>query len=142
MVILSLIILNENVIDQDTLYDQLKRLGFKEKENHPVFGEWEKLIDKFIKQLYLARKKKESTNQNDKCIYDYMIGSRSKHEIGEVKIRKFIANIFGVEEQQEQQGDDEEEEEEVVLRPSFQGQQSSQGRPHPARGRSQNRRGH
>ena len=44
-------ILNNYVLDM--LYDQLKRLGFEKGTEHPLFHDWEKLLEsKFVSNLF------------------------------------------------------------------------------------------
>lgn len=51
LVIISIIYLSEKEITQDALYEQLKRLGFRQDNKHPIFQDWAKLIEqKFTKQ--------------------------------------------------------------------------------------------
>lgn len=71
----------------EKLYEHLKKLGFREKEPHPEFGDWAKLIEtKFPKELYLERTKKKGEQ-----IYEYRVGSRAKLEISKKSIVEFIS---------------------------------------------------
>jgi len=91
MLILCFIHLNEAVIEHTMLYDQLKWVGLKEKEKDEVFGDWEKLIDKFVKQSYLKRTR--IPNRDDKT-FEYRMGPRALIEIDENKISQFVNKIF------------------------------------------------
>ncbi len=78
----------------DALFEQLKRLGLREKENHPIFGEWEKLLDtKFTKELYLDRKKSDKVGANGQLTFDYRMGPRAMVEIDKKDILQFIALV-------------------------------------------------
>jgi len=121
LTILGMILISNQVLDSESLYDQLKRLGIREGEPHPVFGEWEKLIDNaFVKQLYLTKKKSQDRTRNGKVMYEYKIGPRAIIELDKRKILEFVAGIYGEQldpiqlksleiEEEEVDGDDDEE---------------------------------
>eukprot|EP00026_Physarum_polycephalum_P012192 Phypoly_transcript_12471.p1 GENE.Phypoly_transcript_12471~~Phypoly_transcript_12471.p1 ORF type:complete len:130 (+),score=28.64 Phypoly_transcript_12471:706-1095(+) len=93
-----MIVINNNEIDQDTLYDQLKRLGLQEDEEHPIFGEWEKFIETTLtKQLYLDRKKTDQRSKTGKVLYNFRVGIRSLEEVGRKGIMEFVAETYGEE---------------------------------------------
>jgi hypothetical protein len=78
----------------EAMYDQLKRLGLREKENHPVFGDWERILEqKFTKEMYLDRKKSDRMNANGRLSYDYRIGPRAMVEIDKKDILQFISLV-------------------------------------------------
>jgi len=41
----------------DTLYAHLKNLGLSEGTSDPVLGDWKKLLDVWVKEMYLHRAK-------------------------------------------------------------------------------------
>jgi len=139
MIILALIYINNREIDKDTLFDQLKRMGLFPNENHEAIGDWEKLIEnKFVKELYLEKKKTDAHARDGKVLYLYKIGSRSIIEIGKKNILYFIAKIYGDEvapeelkeleneEESSESSSDEEEEEQGEEQSESQSQSQSQ----------------
>eukprot|EP01114_Cavostelium_apophysatum_P014890 TRINITY_DN3964_c0_g1_i1.p1 TRINITY_DN3964_c0_g1~~TRINITY_DN3964_c0_g1_i1.p1 ORF type:complete len:345 (-),score=80.65 TRINITY_DN3964_c0_g1_i1:10-1044(-) len=95
MAILGLIYLNNQEIDKDSLYTQLRRLGMRENEPHFQFGQWEKIVEKFVKELYLEKKRTTQQGKDGKTLYNYRIGQRALMEIGKKRILYFIANTYG-----------------------------------------------
>ncbi|EFA82749.1 hypothetical protein PPL_04444 [Heterostelium album PN500] len=137
-IILAIILLECGFIDSDQLYVYLGRLGFEVGHQHVVFGDWEKLIDKFVKELYLTRKK---TEKDRVAVFQYRFGPRAFAETSKKNIIRVVGDIYGVEEidpmilkqleiddGENEQQDDEEEQEfiPIVTRPSQRTQQSSQ----------------
>jgi len=97
MVILAIISLSNDVIESDTLWEYLDRLGLKRDQRHPTFDEWEKLVEqKFVKEQYLDRKKVTNSTQNETSI-EYRMGPRTLMEIGKKNIITWISKIFGEE---------------------------------------------
>jgi len=94
MVLLSIIHMCNGVIEEIGLKDQLKRLGLLEKEKHPIFGEWEKQIEQFVREMYLDRKKK-SGGPDGKKIVEYRMGPRATMEIDKKSILQFISHTYG-----------------------------------------------
>jgi len=95
MTILGMILISNHVLDQDSIYDQLKRLGIREQEPHPIFGDWEKLIDVFVKQLYLEKRKSQNRSRTGKAMYEFKIGPRAMIELGKKRILEFVSSIYG-----------------------------------------------
>eukprot|EP01111_Echinosteliopsis_oligospora_P013206 TRINITY_DN4675_c0_g1_i1.p1 TRINITY_DN4675_c0_g1~~TRINITY_DN4675_c0_g1_i1.p1 ORF type:complete len:152 (-),score=42.71 TRINITY_DN4675_c0_g1_i1:89-544(-) len=96
MIILGMISINNNSIDNDILFEQLHRLGLESGTLHPVFGEWEKLIETtFTKQKYIEKHKTKEQSKSGKVMYVYSLGDRAKVEIGRRNIQEFVANMFG-----------------------------------------------
>eukprot|EP01118_Nematostelium_gracile_P013101 TRINITY_DN489_c0_g1_i1.p1 TRINITY_DN489_c0_g1~~TRINITY_DN489_c0_g1_i1.p1 ORF type:complete len:292 (-),score=84.05 TRINITY_DN489_c0_g1_i1:106-981(-) len=96
MTCLAIIFMNNGSIEQEPFYSQLRRIGLREGELHPVFGDWEKLIDKLVKEMYLERSRKGVTGEGRKAI-EYRSGARSNLEIDKIKILEFIAKMYGEE---------------------------------------------
>eukprot|EP01133_Synstelium_polycarpum_P002647 gene2647-3053_t len=93
VIILSAILLESGFIESDVLYEKLQRLDFEVERQHPVFGEWEKTIDQFVKEMYLSKKK---DTKNDKPISVYRFGQRSLTETSRRSILEAISEIYGV----------------------------------------------
>src|SRR5690348_965035 len=80
---------------KDALYDQLKRLGLREREKHPVFDDWEKLVEQtFTKELYIDRKKSDKVNANGRSTFELRIGPRAMVEIDKRDILHFISQVL------------------------------------------------
>jgi len=119
MMILAAIYINNNVVDSEQLFIQLGRIGFIAGESHPVYGEWEKVISKFVRQCYLQKTKSTKVGREGKTLYEYRMGQRAKLEIGNRAVLNFVAQIYGEEvdpikakelEIEEQRGRDNEDE--------------------------------
>ncbi len=41
----------------DALYKYLERIGLEDKQKHPIFGDWQKLLDQFVLQRYLHKER-------------------------------------------------------------------------------------
>ena len=97
MVVLSIIHLNNNAVEQETLYQLLMHVGLDERGMCDEIPNWQELIEKkFVKQLYLEKEKlPERVNTNGGEVYEYRIGQRSKIEVPTINIMKFIAEVFG-----------------------------------------------
>jgi hypothetical protein len=75
---------------------QLARLGLEKGKSHEYFGKWEKLLQTFIKQGFLVRKKCGA--QNDGQVpYEFVIGPRAELLIGRKNILKHVAEIYNEE---------------------------------------------
>jgi len=95
MTILSIIFMNNGVIEKMVLFDQLKRLGLREQQPHPLFGDWEKLIDRFVKELYLEKKRKKN---NEGIIFEeFRAGPRAAVETEKKDVLKFVSTVYGEE---------------------------------------------
>ncbi|XP_028398234.1 non-structural maintenance of chromosomes element 3 homolog [Dendronephthya gigantea] len=95
LVILATIFMKDNVLNEGTLWDTLKRLGVFKGENHEIFGDVEKLITvEYVKQMYLDRKK---VITGDTATYEYRWGVRSQHEITKRQVLEFVAQVYGTE---------------------------------------------
>lgn len=97
MVVLSIIHLNNNVVEQETLFSLLSHVGLDTKEMCDDIPNWVELVEKtFVKQLYLEKEKiPDCVDSNGGEVYEYRIGPRSKIEFPTVNIVKFIAQVFG-----------------------------------------------
>merc|ERR1712137_645247 len=97
MVVLAIIHLNEEAIDQEPLYQLLSTLGLSDhRDNLP---DWKDTLEKkFTKQLYLEREKvTDRQNSNGGDVYVYRKGQRSREEIPQINIMRFVAEVFGEE---------------------------------------------
>ncbi|KAL5258407.1 hypothetical protein ACHWQZ_G009044 [Mnemiopsis leidyi] len=56
-IILSMIHMANNALDESDLWDTLKILGIDKSETHVDFGETEKLLNEFVKQMYIEKHK-------------------------------------------------------------------------------------
>lgn len=99
MVIVSILHLNNNVIEQETLFQLLSNLGLDPREECDDIPNWVDLIEKtFVRQLYLEKDKiADRVDSNGGEVYEYRMGPRSKIEFSTVNIVKFIAMVFGEE---------------------------------------------
>jgi hypothetical protein len=93
MTIISLIMINDSPIEEEILWNQLKKLDIQRKVDHVVFGNVEKVLDEFVKVLYLIKK---TTTSQDGNSHTYTIGKRTFKEIKEkFEVLKFISGITG-----------------------------------------------
>lgn len=101
MIILSLIEANGGNIQEDILYDRLRVLNINRQRKHEVFGDVEKTIETFIKQLYLEKKKDDAADEEDmeasrrKNKYIYLAGTRLEKEVEKQTILQYLAQISG-----------------------------------------------
>jgi len=120
--VLGIILLCNECVDQDVLYDELRRMGLRVGENHPVFKDWEKELDKFVKELYIEKKKGDKIGKDNSKLYEYFIGPRSLKEIGKPTIYRWVCSAYNEkpddavlvtyenEEKEQQEGEESEEE--------------------------------
>eukprot|EP01132_Coremiostelium_polycephalum_P005245 gene5245-6527_t len=94
-IILGIMVLENQFIESDELYIKLAKLGFEEGKHHNVFGEWEKLIDRFVKELYLVKKKSEKIRENGKIIFEYRFGPRALMETSKRSVLGIISEVYG-----------------------------------------------
>ncbi|GAM25383.1 hypothetical protein SAMD00019534_085580, partial [Acytostelium subglobosum LB1] len=121
-IILGIILLDNHMVESDMLNEKLLRLGFEPGRLHPTFGEWEKNIDRYVKEGYLVKKK---AIKDTSSIFVYRFGPRSMAECSKRLILQVISDVYGVEgpldpmllksiELEEQDDDEEEKEEEIA----------------------------
>lgn len=110
MVILALIFANDERIGEEALFDHLKTLGLYRGVDHRVLGKPEKLLDNFVRELYLERKRDELSNatmqartaqaqvvgEAPKVEYFYSMGPRSKLEVQKLQIVEFLSSVTGM----------------------------------------------
>eukprot|EP01119_Soliformovum_irregulare_P021768 TRINITY_DN7314_c0_g1_i1.p1 TRINITY_DN7314_c0_g1~~TRINITY_DN7314_c0_g1_i1.p1 ORF type:complete len:332 (+),score=81.99 TRINITY_DN7314_c0_g1_i1:100-996(+) len=95
MTVLSIIYIGKGKMDEDSLWEYLRRIGMIPRELHSDFGEWEKLIQiQWPKELYLERSKTERLNKEGAPLYEYSMGPRSKMEVDKKSILEFISSMF------------------------------------------------
>ncbi|XP_062522202.1 melanoma-associated antigen D2-like [Corticium candelabrum] len=92
-VILALIFMNHGSIDEPRLWHVLMSLQIEKCVNHEVFGQVHKLMDKFVKQLYLDSRK---VTEGDAKHTAYEWGARAKEELDPEIILNFVADMQGV----------------------------------------------
>lgn len=106
VVILSLIFAKTGVLPEEELWSHLQMLGIRRGQAHPIFGNVEKVIDQFIKQLYLEKHKDESaTSQHrnnafedpnaKKSLFAYRRGTRVTKEMEASTIQNYVHSIMG-----------------------------------------------
>ncbi|KAN0015091.1 hypothetical protein ACTFIU_001414 [Dictyostelium citrinum] len=93
-IILSIIFLEGGRVDSTQLFQFLSVLGFSLTEPHPVYGDIEKLLEKFCREQYLSRKKNIVDNET---LWEYEVGQRSSTESSERYIVNAISDIYGSE---------------------------------------------
>eukprot|EP01116_Phalansterium_solitarium_P008798 TRINITY_DN22767_c0_g1_i1.p1 TRINITY_DN22767_c0_g1~~TRINITY_DN22767_c0_g1_i1.p1 ORF type:complete len:352 (+),score=107.89 TRINITY_DN22767_c0_g1_i1:40-1095(+) len=99
MTVLGIIYLQPTkVIDEESLFIQLQRLGFLPGKEHRVFGQWEKELANMVSEQYLDRKLGEKLARlTQKKLNNYRIGPRTLVEIGQRNIIAFISHVYGLE---------------------------------------------
>ncbi|KAF9111065.1 hypothetical protein BGX27_005464 [Mortierella sp. AM989] len=94
MVILSLIMVREGVIFESALMSHLRRLSLLEDDS--PFGDIQKKLDVLIKKRYLDRFKLDHMDESgEKAEAEYRWGARTRVEVPEENVVKFIQEVFG-----------------------------------------------
>jgi hypothetical protein len=91
--ILDMIYINDELLDQDVLYEQLRILGLTKGEQHPVFGDWDKMITNWIRQGYIT-KKRNDTGREGQVTYDLSLGPRALHVVTRKNLLKHVAAVL------------------------------------------------
>ena len=92
-VILSLIMMKQKAIREEELWEFLQQLSIPEGDvHHPVLGNVKKLLDEWIRQMYLDKIKEPTP---DKVFFHYKWGERAIAEFSPEKIIHFIAEVHG-----------------------------------------------
>jgi len=91
--VLCIIQLSDGVVDSETLFTHLKRLGLGEG-THPVLGDWKKVLDTFVREMYL-HKKRGNVGHSGAIVYEFRKGPRAMVEIDQTAVMKFVAGVFG-----------------------------------------------
>ena len=93
LVILSLLMMKQAKVKEEDLWEFLTQLDIPSGDvHHPVLGNVKKLIEEWVKQMYLD-KTKELTP--DIAIFHYTWGERAKAEFTPEKILRFVAKVHG-----------------------------------------------
>lgn len=92
-IILSMIHMANNALDEKDLWETLKILGIDRSESHVDFGETEKLVNEFVKQMYIEKQKVTTTNG---VVVQLKWGMRAYHEVRMSDILQFVASIYDV----------------------------------------------
>ena len=92
-VILSLIMMKQKAVRDVELWEFLQQLNIPEGDvHHPVLGNVQKLLDEWVRQMYLDKIKEPTP---DKVFFHYKWGERSIAEFSPEKILHFIARVHG-----------------------------------------------
>lgn len=93
MIVLCLIYMNEGHLTEASLWYTLRKFGVEKDRPHNVFGDAQKLIDTdFTKQMFIERTK---VTNPDGISYVYGMGLRTGKEIGDRKLLRFVADMYG-----------------------------------------------
>ncbi|XP_063680872.1 non-structural maintenance of chromosomes element 3 homolog [Bolinopsis microptera] len=92
-IILSMIHMANNALDEADLWETLKILGIDKSETHVDFGEADKLLNEFVKQMYIE-KHKLTTSKG--LVTQLRWGMRAYHEVKMSDILLFVASIYDV----------------------------------------------
>ncbi|ESO89986.1 hypothetical protein LOTGIDRAFT_56299, partial [Lottia gigantea] len=91
VIILSLIFMNNNVMQDSELWHTLKKLGIDPEVHHETFGDVKKLVtQEFVRQAYLEYIKQPQT---DPLVYDFKWGQRAKAETSKNNILHFVSEV-------------------------------------------------
>jgi len=101
MVILSLIETHAGHLKEDQLYDYLGQLGLSRETPHPIFGDLDKTIESFVKQLYLERERDDIATQEEMGVgsarrknkYIYVPGTRLEKELEKRAVLDYMADL-------------------------------------------------
>lgn len=92
MVILSVIFMKGNVIDDETLFDMLRRLGIDTENRDDTFGDVRHLVTNlFVRQGYLVMEREHG----DPPRHSFRWGPRAKLETRKTEALNFICEVFG-----------------------------------------------
>ena len=95
MIIICLIMINDAPLEEEILWRDLKKLDIFRKKEHEIFGNPEKLIEQFVKELYLIKITTAGTSETGTLI-TYKAGTRATTEIPDkFDVLKFISKITG-----------------------------------------------
>jgi 23S rRNA pseudoU1915 N3-methylase RlmH len=100
MIILALIQTSSGVLAEDTLWTNLRILNIHRNSPHETFGNVEKQVDTYTRQLYLEKKKDESAPDDDedakrKNKYVYTFGTRLAKEMNLETILRYLSETSG-----------------------------------------------
>ncbi|KAK6175409.1 hypothetical protein SNE40_013878 [Patella caerulea] len=115
MIILSLVFMNNNIMQDSEMWHTLKKLGIDPEVPHETFGDVKKLItSEFVRQGYLEYIRQPQT---DPSIYDFKWGQRAKAETSKRNILHFVSQMYDVSDPQQwtSQWQDKENEEEMEV---------------------------
>lgn len=93
IIILSLIHMADNSLEEPDLWETLGVMSVVKGEQHPEFGDPEKLINEFVKQMYLEKNKISVAKGQ---VWQYRWGLRAYHEIKMKDVLRFVATIYDV----------------------------------------------
>ena len=92
-VILSLIMMKQKAVREEELWEFLQQLSIPEGDvHHPVLGNVKKLLDEWVRQMYLEKIKEPTP---DKVYFHFKWGERAIAEFSPEKIIHFIAGVHG-----------------------------------------------
>jgi len=105
LLVLALIVtsINDQILE-DALWEHLEEVGIIKGRKHPKFGDPEALLQKLVKERYVA-KDKVRTPEGEK--FQFEIGESAKDQIPREEIQRFISDMM--------MGAEEEDGEEVVI---------------------------
>ncbi|XP_058056547.1 non-structural maintenance of chromosomes element 3 homolog [Anopheles bellator] len=91
--ILGYIFMKSGSVPEMLLWEFLQKVGIVRGEDHPYYGEPQKLFDTFLKQAYLARTKQtiESFNDDFICI---TWGVRAQHEVSKKQVLESLCTTM------------------------------------------------
>jgi len=93
ILILSLIHMSDNALEEPDLWETLGMLNVVKGEQHTEFGDPDKLITEFVKQMYLEKNK---INVAKGQVWQFKWGLRAYHEIKMKDVLRFTASIYDV----------------------------------------------
>lgn len=102
MIILSLLVCSHERLEEVELWNRLSFFGIEKNESHSVFGNTEKVIDDFVKELYLSKVKDENESKEESerkgtnvSIFYYTFGPRIHEDMNPENIVEFLQDITG-----------------------------------------------
>lgn len=98
--ILGVVILASGTIPEESLLAQLRKIGI-ETPKDAVFGDVEELLETFVRQQYLAKRKMsrsaEGAEDDGRVSHEFLMGPRSVAEFDRRSVLGFVAHAFGQE---------------------------------------------
>lgn len=92
--LLTIIFVNNMQVHEDKLRECLQKVKVDLQDNHPYFGDVNKQIQEFERQMYIVKDYVSSAKGQEKTQPFYVWGIRAKHEISMNSILEVLAKIY------------------------------------------------
>eukprot|EP00245_Coleochaete_scutata_P007531 TRINITY_DN22975_c0_g1_i1.p1 TRINITY_DN22975_c0_g1~~TRINITY_DN22975_c0_g1_i1.p1 ORF type:complete len:284 (-),score=70.96 TRINITY_DN22975_c0_g1_i1:424-1275(-) len=89
-IVLSLINLSGDKISEESLFNYVRRLGVREEEDHPVFGNLDNALQSMVKQRLIL---KEKSHEPGADTFVYMLADNSRDLNAGDKLQTFVSQL-------------------------------------------------